>query len=174
MPFCPNLTLTLSSFSSAWRGIGSRYLTIQLSLREPDLHPDDREQWLLRECSHIQEQRRRHLSNESADDREQQLVRECSCRRQLTAVEQGQAREVVLAQLGCGGHVINLPQNVVSFISSLPRHPNSLTVIISRKENSRSYLLSQHLDSTLANCIYLAKGLLANFHLISLSLKRMR
>ena len=28
----------LSSFSSAWHGNGSRYLTIQLSLREPDLH----------------------------------------------------------------------------------------------------------------------------------------
>ena len=39
-------------------------------------------------------------------------------------------------QYGYRGHVINLPQDVVSFVNSLPRHPNTLDIIIVRKETS--------------------------------------
>ena len=32
------------------------------------------------------------------------------------------------------GHVINLPQDVASFTTSLPRHPNDLDIVIVRKQ----------------------------------------
>ena len=39
-------------------------------------------------------------------------------------------------QYGYSGHVINLPQDVASFASSLPRHPTNLDVVVVRKEHS--------------------------------------
>ena len=39
-------------------------------------------------------------------------------------------------QYGYSGHVINLPQDVVSFVSSLPRLPSELDVIVVRKEGA--------------------------------------
>ena len=39
-------------------------------------------------------------------------------------------------QLGYSGHVINLPQDVASFVSSLPRHPSSLDLVVIRKEST--------------------------------------
>ena len=37
-------------------------------------------------------------------------------------------------QYGYSGHVINLPQDVASFVNSLPRHPADIDVIVIRKE----------------------------------------
>ena len=39
-------------------------------------------------------------------------------------------------QYGYSGHVINLPQDVASFASSLPRLPSELDVVIVRKEGA--------------------------------------
>ena len=39
-------------------------------------------------------------------------------------------------QLGYGGHVINLLQDVASFVSRLPRHPSSLDLVVIRKEST--------------------------------------
>ena len=39
-------------------------------------------------------------------------------------------------QYGYSGHVINLPQNAVSFASSLPRLPSELDVRMWREENN--------------------------------------
>ena len=39
-------------------------------------------------------------------------------------------------QLSYSGHVINLPQDVASFVSSLPRDPSQLDVVVVRKEGS--------------------------------------
>ena len=39
-------------------------------------------------------------------------------------------------QYGYSGHVVNLPQDVASFVSSLPRLPSELDVIIVRKEGA--------------------------------------
>ncbi len=39
-------------------------------------------------------------------------------------------------QYGYSGHVLNLPQDVTSFTSSLPRSPSQLDVIIVRKEGA--------------------------------------
>ena len=39
-------------------------------------------------------------------------------------------------QYGYSGHVINLPQDVTSFVNSLPRHPADIDVIVIRKEGS--------------------------------------
>ena len=39
-------------------------------------------------------------------------------------------------QYGCSRHVINLPQDVMSFASSLPRLPSELDIIVVRKEDS--------------------------------------
>ena len=39
-------------------------------------------------------------------------------------------------QLGYGGHVINLPQDVASFVSSLPRYPSNLDLVVIRKEST--------------------------------------
>ena len=39
-------------------------------------------------------------------------------------------------QYGYSGHVINLPQDVASFASSLPRHPADLDVVVVRREHS--------------------------------------
>ena len=38
--------------------------------------------------------------------------------------------------LGYSGHVVNLPQDVSSFASTLPRRPQDLDVIVVRRENS--------------------------------------
>ena len=35
---------------------------------------------------------------------------------------------------GYSGHVLNLPQDVTSFINSLPRSPADLDIIVARKE----------------------------------------
>ena len=37
-------------------------------------------------------------------------------------------------QYGYSGHVINLPQDIGSFASSLPRHPSHLDVVVVRRE----------------------------------------
>lgn len=39
-------------------------------------------------------------------------------------------------QYGYSGHVVNLPQDVVSFVQSLPRLPSELDVIVVRKEGA--------------------------------------
>ena len=39
-------------------------------------------------------------------------------------------------QYGYSGHVVNLPQDVTSFVQSLPRLPSNLDVIIVRKEGA--------------------------------------
>ena len=44
-----------------------------------------------------------------------------------------------LGQYGYTGHVINLPQDVVSFASSLPRVPSKLDVLVVRKDNDQSH-----------------------------------
>ena len=39
-------------------------------------------------------------------------------------------------QYGCSGHVVNLPQDVASFVQSLPHLPSELDVIVVRKEGA--------------------------------------
>ena len=39
-------------------------------------------------------------------------------------------------QYGYSGHVVNLPQDVASFVQSLPRLPSELDVIVVRKEGA--------------------------------------
>ena len=41
-------------------------------------------------------------------------------------------------QYGYSGHVINLPQDIPLFVSSLPRQPSDLDIVIIRKEGSGS------------------------------------
>ena len=45
-------------------------------------------------------------------------------------------------QYGYSGHVVNLPQDVASFVQSLPRLPSELDVIVVRKEGANQ----SHLD----------------------------
>ena len=44
-----------------------------------------------------------------------------------------------LGQYGYTGHVINLPQDVVSFAHSLPRLPSELDVLVVRKDSEQSH-----------------------------------
>ena len=44
-----------------------------------------------------------------------------------------------LGQYGYTGHVINLPQDVVSFAHSLPRLPAELDVLVVRRDNEQSH-----------------------------------
>ena len=44
-----------------------------------------------------------------------------------------------LGQYGYTGHVINLPQDVVSFLRLLPRVPTELDVLVVRKDNEHSH-----------------------------------
>ena len=44
-----------------------------------------------------------------------------------------------LGQYGYTGHIINLPQDVISFAHSLPRLPSDLDVLVVRKENDQSH-----------------------------------
>lgn len=44
-----------------------------------------------------------------------------------------------LGQYGYIGHVINLPQDVVTFARSLPRQPTDLDVLVVRKDNEQSH-----------------------------------
>ena len=44
-----------------------------------------------------------------------------------------------LGQYGYMGHIINLPQDVVSFARSLPRVPTELDVLVVRKDNEHSH-----------------------------------
>ena len=44
-----------------------------------------------------------------------------------------------LGQYGYTGHVINLPQDVVSFANSLPRVPSELDVLFVRKDSEQSH-----------------------------------
>ena len=39
-------------------------------------------------------------------------------------------------QYGYGGHILNLPQDVASFVNTLPRSPTSLDVIIVREQGA--------------------------------------
>ena len=44
-----------------------------------------------------------------------------------------------LGQYGYTGHVINLPQDVVSFAHSFPRLPSELDVLVVRKDSEQSH-----------------------------------
>ena len=44
-----------------------------------------------------------------------------------------------LGQYGYKGHVVNLPQDVVSFAQSLPRLPENLDMLVVRKDNEQSH-----------------------------------
>ena len=44
--------------------------------------------------------------------------------------------QLPLGQYGYSGHVINLPQDVASFVCSLPRMPSQLDVVVVRKEGA--------------------------------------
>ena len=44
--------------------------------------------------------------------------------------------QLPLGQYGYSGHVINLPQDVASFVRSLPRMPSQLDVVIVRREGA--------------------------------------
>ena len=44
-----------------------------------------------------------------------------------------------LGQYGYTGHIINLPQDVVSFAHSLPRLPSELDVLVVRKDSEQSH-----------------------------------
>jgi len=41
-----------------------------------------------------------------------------------------------LGQYGYSGHVVNLPQDVASFVHSLPRTPSQLDVVVVRREGA--------------------------------------
>ena len=43
-----------------------------------------------------------------------------------------------LSQYGYTGHVINLPQDVMSFANSLPRVPSELDVLVVQKDSEQS------------------------------------
>lgn len=47
--------------------------------------------------------------------------------------------QLPLGQYGYTRHIINLPQNVISFAHSLPRLPSDLDVLAVRKENDQSH-----------------------------------
>ena len=68
-----------------------------------------------------------------------------------------------LGQYACSGHVINLPQDVRSFATSLPRLPSQLDIIVVRKETSnqshhdfrvRRAVVDQALQWLIAHNIY--------------------
>ena len=44
-----------------------------------------------------------------------------------------------LGQYGYTGHVINFPQDAISFARSLPRLPSELDVLVIRKEKEQSH-----------------------------------
>ena len=44
-----------------------------------------------------------------------------------------------LGQYGYAGHVINLPQDVISFADSLPRLPSELDILVVRREQDQSH-----------------------------------
>ena len=39
-------------------------------------------------------------------------------------------------QYGYSGHVLNLPQDITSFVNNLPRNPTNLDIIVVRKEGA--------------------------------------
>ena len=39
-------------------------------------------------------------------------------------------------QYGYSGHIINLPQDVSTFVNSLPHSPNDLDIVVVQKKNS--------------------------------------
>ena len=43
-------------------------------------------------------------------------------------------------QYGYSGHILNLPQDVTSFVNSLPRSPTTLDVVIVRREGVNNTL----------------------------------
>ena len=47
--------------------------------------------------------------------------------------------QLPLGQYGYTGHIINLPQDVISFAHRLPRLPSDLDVLVVRKENDQSH-----------------------------------
>ncbi len=65
-----------------------------------------------------------------------------------------------LGQYGYSGHIINLPQDVVLFASSLPRLPTELDVVVVRKEGAnhdfcvRRSAMHRALQWLLANNLY--------------------
>ena len=65
-------------------------------------------------------------------------------------------------QYGYSGHVINLPQDITSFATSLPRLPSELDVIVVRKEGANQ----SHLDFRVRKSIVLRalQWLLANIY----------
>ena len=52
-------------------------------------------------------------------------------------------------QYGYSGHVVNLPQDAVSFASSLPRLPSELDVVVVRKEGANQ----SHRDFRVRRCV---------------------
>ena len=44
--------------------------------------------------------------------------------------------QLPLGQYGYSGHVINLPQDVASFVRSLPRVPSQLDLVVVRREGA--------------------------------------
>ena len=44
-----------------------------------------------------------------------------------------------LGQYGYSGHVVNLPQDVLSFATSLPRLPSEIDVLVVRKEKDQAH-----------------------------------
>lgn len=55
-------------------------------------------------------------------------------------------------QNGYSGHVINLPQDVASFATSLPRIPSELDVIVVRKEGSNHSHRDFHVRRSVVQC----------------------
>ena len=56
-------------------------------------------------------------------------------------------------QYGYSGHVINLPQDIAGFVTTLPRHANELDIIVVRKEGSSP---SQHHDFRVRRSVVLS------------------
>ena len=55
-------------------------------------------------------------------------------------------------QFGYSGHVINLPQDTVSFVNSLPRLPSELDVLIVRKKEPLSRTVT-FASGSLLSCV---------------------
>ena len=80
-------------------------------------------------------------------------------------------------QYGYNGHVVNLPQNIATFIDSLPRHPTDLDIIVVRQQQStqshhdfrvrRSKILNA-LQWLISNNIYFRNITINNDNLASL------
>ena len=77
-------------------------------------------------------------------------------------------------QYGYRGHFINLPQDVASFTTSLPRHPNDLDIVIVRKQGSsetyhdfhvRKSVILGALQYLISNNVYFSNITINDHHL---------